>query len=77
MGRLFYIQTIADAGAWGMDALDSRLYRRCSAGWVHRYYNTMLNAHRLADYPTNPNIAIVNGFMCAETDEEALEKAAG
>ena len=24
-----------------------------------------------------PNIAIVNGFMCAETDEEALEKASG
>ena len=31
----------------------------------------------LTDYPTNPNVAIVNGFMCAETDEEALEKAAG
>src|SRR3546814_1152048 len=46
--------------------------------WVHRYYNTLLHhPNRLADYPANPNIAIVNGFMCAETDEEALEKASG
>ena len=46
--------------------------------WVHRYYNTLLHHPQpLADYATNPNIAIVNGFMCAETDEEALEKASG
>jgi alkanesulfonate monooxygenase SsuD/methylene tetrahydromethanopterin reductase-like flavin-dependent oxidoreductase (luciferase family) len=46
--------------------------------WVHRYYNTLLHRpRRLADYPVNPNIAIVNGFMCAPTDEEALEKASG
>jgi hypothetical protein len=32
---------------------------------------------RLTDYDINPNVAIVNGFMCAPTDEEALEKAAG
>jgi hypothetical protein len=32
---------------------------------------------RLTDYQVNPNVAIVNGFMCAPTDEEALEKAAG
>ena len=31
----------------------------------------------LAEYPRNPNLAIVNGFMCAPSDEEALEKAAG
>ena len=73
------IQTIADAGAWGMGALGfSFVSPDAAQAWVHRYYNTMLNApNRLADYPTNPNIAIVNGFMCAETDEEALEKAAG
>jgi hypothetical protein len=35
------------------------------------------HAHRLGTYAANPNVAIVNGFMCAETDEEALEKAAG
>jgi hypothetical protein len=32
---------------------------------------------RLSDYEVNPNVAIVNGFMCAPTDEEAIEKAAG
>ena len=46
--------------------------------WVHRYYNNMLHhSVKLADYPSNPNIAMVSGFMCAETDEEAREKAAG
>jgi hypothetical protein len=45
---------------------------------VHRYYNTLLHGSKpLCEYPKNPNIAIVNGFMCARTDEEALEKAAG
>ncbi len=45
---------------------------------MHRYYNTLLRApRRLAEYPTNPNIAIVNGFMCAPTDAEAMELAAG
>jgi len=34
-------------------------------------------AKRLADYKVNPNVAIVNGLMCAPTDEEALEKASG
>ena len=32
---------------------------------------------RLTDYASNPNIAIVNGFMCAPTDEEAIEAASG
>jgi alkanesulfonate monooxygenase SsuD/methylene tetrahydromethanopterin reductase-like flavin-dependent oxidoreductase (luciferase family) len=32
---------------------------------------------KLADYATNPNIAVVSGFMCAETDEEAYRKADG
>lgn len=32
---------------------------------------------QLTDYQTNPNIAVVSGFMCAETDEEAWEKADG
>ena len=46
--------------------------------WVHRYY-TELTQHldKLADYPVNPNIAMVSGFMCAPTDEQALEQAAG
>src|SRR5712691_1001273 len=46
--------------------------------WVNRYYLELTrNLAKLADYPTNPNIAMVSGFMCAETDEEALAKAAG
>ena len=32
---------------------------------------------RLADYATNPNIAVVCGFMCCATDEEAHVKADG
>ena len=73
------IQTIAEAGAWGMGALGfSFVSPDAAQAWVHRYYNMLLNhPHRLTDYPVNPNIAIVNGFMCAETDEEAVEKASG
>ena len=73
------IQTITQAGAWGMGALGfSFVSPDAAKAWVHRYYNTLLHrSNRLADYPVNPNIAIVNGFMCAETDEEALEKASG
>ena len=32
---------------------------------------------KLADYPTNPNIAVVSGFMCAPTDEEAQRQGGG
>jgi luciferase family oxidoreductase group 1 len=73
------IQTIADAGAWGMGALGfSFVSPEAARAWVHRYYNTLLHApRRLADYAVNPNIAIVNGFMCAPTDAEAMELAAG
>ncbi|TVS09432.1 MAG: LLM class flavin-dependent oxidoreductase, partial [Gammaproteobacteria bacterium] len=35
------------------------------------------NQEKLTDYQTNPNLAVVGGFMCAETDEEAWEKADG
>jgi alkanesulfonate monooxygenase SsuD/methylene tetrahydromethanopterin reductase-like flavin-dependent oxidoreductase (luciferase family) len=45
---------------------------------VSRYYRELTkNQARLADYPANPNIAMVSGFMCAPTDAEALEKASG
>ncbi len=73
------IQTIADAGAWGMGALGfSFVSPEAARAWVHRYYNTLLRApRRLTEYPANPNIAIVNGFMCAPTDEEAIELASG
>src|SRR5258708_1456628 len=46
--------------------------------WVHKYYNNLLNnPKKLTDYPSNPNVAMVSGFMCAPTDEEAEAKAAG
>jgi hypothetical protein len=49
-----------------------------ATAWVNAYYNTYLNhLEKLADYQTNPNIAVVGGFMCAETDEKAWEKADG
>jgi hypothetical protein len=45
---------------------------------VNKYYiNLTRHPGKLTDYPTNPNVAMVSGFMCAETDEEAQEKAAG
>ena len=73
------IRTIAKAGEWGMGALGFTFVSpEAARAWVHRYYNALLDQPgRLADYPDNPNIAMVNGFMCAETDEEAREKASG
>jgi len=73
------IKTIANAGAWGMGALGfSFVSPEAAKAWVHRYYNTLLDQpDRLTDYAINPNIAMTAGFMCAETDEEAIEKAAG
>ncbi len=73
------IRTIAKAGEWGMGALGFTFVSpEAARAWVHRYYNSLLHTPgRLADYPDNPNIAMVNGFMCAETDEEAREKASG
>jgi alkanesulfonate monooxygenase SsuD/methylene tetrahydromethanopterin reductase-like flavin-dependent oxidoreductase (luciferase family) len=73
------IQTIAKAGEWGMGALGFTFVSpEAARAWVHRYYNNLLHhQQKLTDYPANPNIAMVSGFMCAETDEEAIEKAAG
>jgi alkanesulfonate monooxygenase SsuD/methylene tetrahydromethanopterin reductase-like flavin-dependent oxidoreductase (luciferase family) len=73
------IQTIANAGEWGMGALGfSFVSPDAARAWVHKYYNSLLHRPKpLGDYPRNPNIAIVNGFMCAPTDEEAIAKASG
>jgi alkanesulfonate monooxygenase SsuD/methylene tetrahydromethanopterin reductase-like flavin-dependent oxidoreductase (luciferase family) len=73
------INTIGDAGRWGMGALGFQFVSAEAArAWVNRYYlNVTDRLEKLADYPTNPNIAMVSGFMCAPTDEEAIEKAAG
>ncbi len=49
-----------------------------ATAWVNRYYlNLTTKLDKLAAYATNPNIAMVCGFMCAETDEIAMEKALG
>jgi alkanesulfonate monooxygenase SsuD/methylene tetrahydromethanopterin reductase-like flavin-dependent oxidoreductase (luciferase family) len=46
--------------------------------WVSAYYNAFRKRPApLADYPRNPNIAVVSGFMCCPTDEEAQVKAEG
>jgi len=73
------IQTIAQAGAWGMGALGfSFVSPEAATAWVNKYYNMLLDRpERLSEYSINPRVAIVNGFMCAKTDEEAIEKAAG
>jgi luciferase family oxidoreductase group 1 len=73
------IATIGNAGQWGMGALGFQFVSPAAArAWVNRYYvNITQRLDKLADYPTNPNIAMVSGFMCAETDALAQEKAAG
>jgi len=73
------IQTIASAGRWGMGALGFQFVSpEAARAWVNRYYLELTqNLGKLADYPTNPNIAMVSGFMCAPSDEEALAKASG
>src|SRR5207245_9053795 len=51
---------------------------RAARAWVQRaYWGLTPSQAGLADCPANPNMAMVSGFMCADTDEEALEKAAG
>jgi alkanesulfonate monooxygenase SsuD/methylene tetrahydromethanopterin reductase-like flavin-dependent oxidoreductase (luciferase family) len=46
--------------------------------WVAAYYNAYTKRLTpLAAYATNPNIAVVSGFMCCPTDEEANVKAEG
>jgi luciferase family oxidoreductase group 1 len=73
------IQTIGKAGEWGMGALGFTFVTpEAARAWVHKYYNNLLNnSKKLTDYPSNPNVAMVSGFMCAATDQEAEAKAAG
>jgi alkanesulfonate monooxygenase SsuD/methylene tetrahydromethanopterin reductase-like flavin-dependent oxidoreductase (luciferase family) len=45
---------------------------------VNAYYNSFTKRQELlCDHATNPNIALVSQFMCAETDEEAQRRADG
>ncbi len=73
------LDTIEMAGERGMGALGFQFVSADMAqAWVHAYYNAFVKRQqKLCDYATNPNIALVSGFMCAETDEEALRKADG
>lgn len=73
------IDTIEMAGRRGMGALGFQFVSAEAArAWVNAYYNAFVKRQeKLADYATNPNIAVVSGFMCAETDEEAYHKADG
>jgi alkanesulfonate monooxygenase SsuD/methylene tetrahydromethanopterin reductase-like flavin-dependent oxidoreductase (luciferase family) len=73
------IDTIEMAGRRGMGALGFQFVSaEMAQAWVHAYYNAFVKRQeKLADYQTNANIALVSGFMCCETDEEALRKADG
>src|SRR4029077_20951957 len=73
------LDTIERAGRCGLGALGFQFVSADAAhAWVHAYYNAMTKRlAKLADYPINPNIALVSMFMCAPTDEEARHKADG
>ncbi|MEX2488188.1 MAG: LLM class flavin-dependent oxidoreductase [Pseudomonadales bacterium] len=73
------LDTIKYAAHRGMGSLCFKFVNlEAARAWVNAYYNTFVHhQEKLADYQTNPNIAVVSGFMCAETDEEAWQKADG
>jgi len=73
------LETIEMAGRRGMGALGFQFVSAEAAeAWVNAYYNSFTKRlDKLCDYQTNPNIAVVCGFMCAPTDEEAIAKSSG
>ena len=73
------LETIKYSAHRGMGALCFKFVDLAAArAWVNAYYNTFIHQQeRLCEYQANPNIAVVSGFMCAETDEEAWRKADG
>lgn len=73
------LDTIRYAAHRGMGALSFKFVDiEASRAWVNAYYNTFVrDQEKLTDYQANPNIAVVSGFMCCETDEEAWQKADG
>ncbi|MBN9085690.1 MAG: LLM class flavin-dependent oxidoreductase [Reyranella sp.] len=73
------LETLAKCGEWGMGALGFQFVSADAAhAWVHAYYNAFVKRQKkLADYVSNPNMALVSFFMCAPTDEEARERADG
>lgn len=73
------LDTIRYAAHRGMGSLCFKFVSLNAArAWVNAYYNTFVSdLDKLADYEVNPNIAVVSGFMCAPTDDEAWQKAEG
>ncbi|MCP5029870.1 MAG: LLM class flavin-dependent oxidoreductase [Actinomycetia bacterium] len=73
------LETIEMAGRRGLGALGFQLVSAEAAeAWVNAYYNSYTKRlDKLTEYNTNPNIAVVCGFMCAPTDEEAIAMAEG
>ena len=65
------LDTIRYAAHRGMGALCFKFVNLDAAeAWVNAYYNTFIHQQqKLTDYQANPNIAVVSGFMCAETVE--------
>ncbi len=73
------LDTIKMAGMRGIGALGFQFVSsEAATAWVNAYYNQYTtNLNKLTDYQTNPNIAVVSGFMCCETDEEAIKRSEG
>ena len=73
------LETIQMAGRRGLGALAFQfMSAEAARAWVHAYYNAyMTQLDKLADYQTNPNIAVVSAFMCADTDAEAIRRSEG
>jgi len=73
------LDTIRYSAHRGMGALCFKFVDLDSSkAWVNAYYNTFIHdQEKLCDYQSNPNLAVVSGFMCAKTDEEAWQKADG
>ncbi|MFP6781341.1 MAG: LLM class flavin-dependent oxidoreductase, partial [Gammaproteobacteria bacterium] len=74
------LNTIEYAAKRGIGALGFQFASPEGAqAWVNRYYSIIASGgvEKLCEYEMNPNLAVVSGFMCAETDELAREKAEG
>jgi alkanesulfonate monooxygenase SsuD/methylene tetrahydromethanopterin reductase-like flavin-dependent oxidoreductase (luciferase family) len=73
------LETIQMAGQRGMGALGFQFVSAEAAqAWVHAYYNAFVHhQEKLTSYQSNPNIAVVSAFMCAQSDEEAQRRAEG
>ena len=67
------------AGERGMGALGFAFVSpEAAQAWVNAYYTAYTQRlNKLCDYQTNPAIAVVAGFMCADTDEAAERMADG